>query len=90
MTGGTYWRGSEGVPLGGRPRRAMLRSNQAPRVGGAHTRDTAKPLTKIMRAAPDIDHNPTTALGRQVAACRARSDREAPMTGDRSSVDNFA
>ena len=57
---------------------------------GANTTYTAKPLTKTLRAAPDIDHNPTTALGRQVAARRARSDREAQAAGDRSSVDNFA
>lgn len=60
----------------GQTARAMLRSKQAPRVAGAHTRYTAKPLTKTMRKAPDISNSASTPLGRQTTARRARSDRD--------------
>jgi hypothetical protein len=74
----------------GQTARAMLRSKQAPRVGGAPTRYTAKPLTKTMRKAPDICPNVSTPLGRQTTARRARSDRGVQAAGDRFSVGNFA
>ena len=86
-------RGSEGAPLGGgRADRAgdACEASKTQGWAGANARCTAKPLTKTMRATPDKCHKASTPLGRQAAARRARSDRGAPTTGDRTSKGNFA